>query len=871
MIISKNWLKNFAKIDAGDDELFSRIGARLVEIESTENLAEKYADVVVAKVVSCVPHPDSDHMSLLKLDDGGKVDEIISRNIEKLAKETGELPEKLAKKYFGADKLPRDENGLLQVVCGAPNVRENMIVAWLPPTSIVPETYGTDDEFRLDARKLRGIVSYGMCAAADELGLWDEHDGILDLTDFAKVGDDFAKKLELNDTLLEVENKSLTHRPDSFGVIGFAREVAAIFDKESEDPKWFTENPDENFAKKDMEFALEKPNVIIDDAELCARYEGVVISGADGKKESDILRKSYLARSGMRPISAIVDISNYLMLLTGQPLHTFDYDKLLAISPTKKAEIIVRAARENEKMTLLDGREIEMSPKDIVIAAGNREESVAIALAGAMGGANTEIDEKTSRIFVESATFDLFNLRGTQFRHGIFSEAITRFTKGQPAALTDPVLRQAIAEFAKIGGEQVSEIVDNFAEKPEKIAMEIPAQKINDLLGTNYSRVEMGKVLNDLGYDGDSTNSDNGEILRIAKTPWWRTDLHITEDVAEDIGRVLGFDNIPLDLPTRKFTAVANPKLYDLQRKIREILKSFGANEVLTYSFISRKLAENLGLNADEMYKITNAISPELQLYRSTLTAKMLEKSVENIRAGYTDLTLFELGQTVSRSDGLTEENVPKMAQKLALIVANKNGKNKSPFYVAKKYLTELLAKFGMENAVDFREFLAAKNPYEMKRSAEIFAKNAHGNFAKIGEIGELKNSFREGLKLPEFTAMFELNLDEILAILPEKATKYLPVPKFQGTSRDMTFQVAMGENFAKIENAICEKLNDLPENFQTELEAKDIFSSDEKTKNLTFHAEFYDLEKTIDVKKIAKIVDEIAKSLREKFGAEMI
>ena len=876
MKISVNWLKKFANFgDINECELEEKIGARLVEIESVENLGEKYHDVVLARVVSCVPHPDSDHMHLLKIDDDGAADKIISRNLEKIAQIEGKSLEKTAKKYLGAEKLPRDENGYIQVVCGAPNIRENLIVAWLPPTSTVPDSYGTDDEFRLDARKLRGVLSYGMCASPRELGLYDEHDGILEV---AEITDEdsrnsienqlkntqnlFAKAFEFDDDfLLEVENKSLTDRPDTFGILGFARETAAIFGQKSVSPDWFNA---ENEHTQTGDFSLEKPNVVIEDPELCARYEGVVISGADGKLESSLLRKTYLARSGVRPLSAIVDISNYLMLLTGQPLHTFDYDKLREISPTGRADIIVRAAEKGEKLELLDGREIEMEPKDIVIAAGDRENSVAVALAGAMGGASTEIDENTKNIFVESATFNLYNLRGTQFRHGIFSEAITRFTKGQPAELTDHVLRQAIAEFAKICGKQISPIADNFAKKSPNKPIKISAEKVNDLLGASYSQEEISQVLENLGYE-------IREISQDVVAPWWRTDVHIFEDVAEDVGRVLGFDNIPVELPTRKFVAVANPELYNLQRKIREILKSFGANELLTYSFISRKLAENLGLDHEEMYKIVNAISPELQLIRSTLVAKMSEKAVENIRAGYTKIAMFEMGQTFTKNSGMTEENVPEFTNCLAMVVADKNNKSGDAFYLAKKYLTDLFDKFGVEKHVEFREFEKVKNPYEIKRSAEIFAKIEDQKFVKIGEIGELKDEFRENLKLPKFSSAFEISLDEFKKIIEKNSVNYRPVPKFQGTSRDMTFRVGRDVNFAEIENEIRENLENLPENFQTNLVAKDVFAQDETTKNLTFHAEFYDLEKTVDTKYVGKIVDKIAKDLSVKFDAKMI
>lgn len=843
MKISLNWLKKFAKIDAPDAELFTRIGARLVEIESVENLAEKYRDVVVAKVVSCAPHPDSDHMHVLKIDDAKAADAIVERNI-------------LAGNATEKDRIPRDGNGLVTVVCGAPNVREGLTVAWLPPTAAVP----SEENIRLRAKKLRGVVSYGMCAAPDELGLWDEHDGILELADDWAAGENFAQKLELDDQILEVENKSLTHRPDTFGIIGFAREVAAIFGEKSVDPGWLAE---ENRAEKMAQnYDFPAPKVDIADPKICARYEGIIVKNADGRAESSLLRKTFLARSGVRPISAIVDITNYLMLLTGQPLHAFDYDKLAKISPTGRAEIVVRLAQNGEKLTLLDDREIELSEKDIVVAAGDRENSVVVALAGAMGGKSTEIDENTRNIFLESATFNLYNLRGTQFRHGVFSEAITRFTKGQPAALTDPVLRRALAEFQKIGGEAASEIAENYADKTQNPAIEISADDVNSVLGAQYSDAEIREVLRNLSYevDDDFRENSRGKVT----APWWRTDVKIREDVIEDVGRVRGFDDIALDLPRRKFTAVANQPLYDLEKKSREILKLFGANEILSYSFLSRKLSEKVGQNPENSYEITNAISPDLELVRQSLIPKLLEKTRENLRAGYDDFALFEIGQTFAKNDGLTEENVPIATNKLALVIAAKNRED-AAFFMAKKFAENLLARLGI--AAEIRAKNELESPYETRRAAAIFdAKNA-----EIGRVGELENAVREKLKLPKFVAIFELDLDKILLTTPENPTKYRALAKFPGTSRDMTFAVNSETDFATIENEIRKTLANLPENIRAELDAKDVFSPEKSQKNFTFHLEIWDLEKTIDANFVAKLVDKIARNLAREIGAKVI
>ena len=407
MIVSLNWLKKFTDIDMTVGELIKLIGARLVEIESFTDLGEKYKDVLIVKIIEVNKIEGSDHLNVVKIDDGGKTE-----NIE------------------------RDENGYIQVVCGAPNVRSQQIVVWLTPNTVVPNTFGQDEPFVLGTRKMLGLTSNGMIASARELDLYDEHEGILEIPEDIKPGTSFKTTYEMDDIVLDIENKSLTHRPDCFSIIGFAREVAAISGKQFQTPKWLMElSPD--FGQIESEKV--ELNVNIDDAELSSRYTAIVMSGADGNRKSPIMIQTYLSRIGMRPINAIVDVTNYLMMLTGQPLHAFDYDKLVKVAGGK-ADIHVRAGRDGETLELLDGKIIKISPEDIVITAGE----TAVALAGAMGGANTEIDVNTKKIVIESATFNLYNLRATQMRHGIFSEAITRFTKGQPADQTVPVLFEAV-------------------------------------------------------------------------------------------------------------------------------------------------------------------------------------------------------------------------------------------------------------------------------------------------------------------------------------------------------------------------------------------------------------------------------------------
>ena len=821
MIISVNWLKKFVPDLPEIDELSKLIGARLVEIESIENLNEKYKDVVIARVISAKKVEGSDHLNLCKIDDGGK-----------------------------RDGVERDENGFIQVVCGAPNVREGLFVAWLPPKAIVPETFGGEN-FQLSARKLMGNMSNGMIASLRELGLGDEHDGILEISPEAfenglQAGDSFAEKFELNDYLLEVENKSLTHRPDCFGIIGFAREVAGILGQKFVEPDFI----------KQSDFGFEVNNdksIMVDaqDSEICERYTAAVFDVSDISKNPNLtLEKTYLLRSGMRPIDVITDLANELMLETGQPLHTFDFDKLVKINGSENVKMTVRKAFENEELELLYGRKIKMSQNDIVIATGENGEN-AVALAGAMGGKSTEIDENTTRILVESATFNLYNLRNTQMRHGIFSEAITRFTKGVPEMMSRKVLDLFGVQLLALGGKSLSEIADSKGDfYYNKSEISVSKDKINQILGTNFSSEEIQKTLENVGI---LTKNDNSETFVV---PFWRNDLHIEEDSIEEVGRLNGYDNIKLQLPKRTFRAVKKAKIDLLQSEIREILVSSGANEILTYTFVHGDLLKKAGQDPKNAYKIVNSISPELQYYRQTLTPSLLSKVNQNIRAGFSEFAIFEMNKITEKMLGLNEENVPFEQKKLAFVYTKNKGEN--AFFEAKNYAEFLFKKLGLK--VEFIKFDLSKSPlsteFEPKRSALIKVPNSEGEKI-LGVIGEFKKKIQKALKLPESTAGFELDLGILLENTGRTSAKIKDFSKFQSVERDISINVDESRQFAEI----FDIFKDISSEFRgVEIETLpiDIFNNGDGTKNISIRFKITPFEKTLNGDEIRDIMQKI-------------
>lgn len=829
MIISTNWLKKFTDIDMSIDELATLIGARLVEIEEVIDLGVKYKDVIVVKVVECAKLEGSDHLNVTKIDDGGK-----TTNVE------------------------RDENGLVQVVCGAPNVHAGMLAAWLPPSSTVPETFKDAEPFILGARKLRGVMSNGMLASATELDLYEDHTGILEVDVDAAPGSSFAEVYELNDYLLDIENKSLTHRPDTFGIIGFAREVAAIQGRSFHTPEWLMDVS----PVFDVQNKVETPIVTIDNPLLSDRYQAIILSEANGAAKSPVFIQSYLARVGVRPINAVVDVTNYLMMLTGQPLHAFDYDKVVAVGGGR-ADIHVRGGYDGETLALLDGRTIELTPSDIVIASGE----TAIGLAGAMGGASTVIDDNTKNIILESATFNLYNLRATQMRHGIFSEAITRFTKGQPAELTAPVLAEAARLMSAYANAQVvSDVAEAYPGKRDAREITLSVEAINSILGSKFMASDIIDTVHNVEFNADLV--DMATITTVA--PYWRSDIHISEDIIEEIGRLNGFDSIEPALPLRDFTAVRPTTFDELRANVRKTLVRAGANEVLTYSFVHGDVLQKANQDVANSYRITNSISPDLQYYRQTLTPSLLGLIHPNVKQGYDTFAVFELNKTHPKQHGLTDEDVPVEVDMLALTMTSKKSQRVSAYYQAKKMLDYLGEALGLElayNPIDTDPNSSLSAPFEHRRSALVTDKKTD---TYIGIVGEYKKSVSRGFKLPEYTAGFEISTQALHAAVAQLASEYTPLSRYPGTERDICFQVATDVMYGQIVANVAFVLKDVE--LETNVTPVDIYQAENSpTKNITIRIKLTAHDRTLTGDEVATIIDNVGRVVVEQLNAQII
>ena len=360
MKVSLNLVKKYTQINMPVSDLIDVIGSKLGAVEEVINLGQIYNGAIVVKVIECDRHMDADKLSVCKVDDNNVT-----------------------------EGIPRDEKGLIQVVCGAPNVKKDMFAVWLRPGSVIPSTSGKDQVI-LEAKDLRGVMSQGMLASSKELGLNDDHHGLLEIDKPANAGQKFSELYELDDIIIDIENKMLTHRPDCFGILGIAREIAGITGLNFRSPDWYLGERSEiiDFQSNDL---IRVENNIPD---LVPEFLAQVINDIE-IKPSDILTQSYLSRLGIRPINNIVDQTNYIMLLTAQPLHAYDYDKLKALQPQADIpKIVVRRPNPDEQVELLNGKKITPAKDTILIATDN----MAIGLGGVMGGSSTEIDHTTKNI-----------------------------------------------------------------------------------------------------------------------------------------------------------------------------------------------------------------------------------------------------------------------------------------------------------------------------------------------------------------------------------------------------------------------------------------------------------------------------------------
>ena len=838
MKVSLNIIKQLINFELPPvDELVARVNQQLGGVEEVIDFNAKYGGARIVRVVECTKHPNADRLSVTKIDDGGAVADV-----------------------------PRDENGLVQVVCGAPNVHADMWAIWLPPKSTVPASFDDDEPFVLDARPLRGVLSQGMLAAADELAIGTDHEGIIEIHEHdvpagveLTAGASFAKTFGLDDYVLDIENKMFTHRPDCFGQLGVAREIAGIFHQQFTSPDWYKSVQQFTGAEGlDLTVTNDAP-------ELVPRFMAVAIRDVT-VQPSPLWLQCQLVAMGGKPINNIVDATNYMMLLTAQPTHAYDYDKL------RGSTLGARMARDGEKVSLLNGKEYELTTDDIVIADG---EGV-VGLAGIMGGTDTEVSNDTKNIVLECANFDMYALRRTAMRHGIFTDTLTRFNKGQSPLQNAAVLKQLMS---MVGGVQASEVFDlkqfsdelddYFDGKYTPANIDIDSKFINERLGLDLSGDDICGLLNNVEIKSHGPEEELGYIC--IQSPFWRTDLELPEDIVEEVGRLYGFDKLPRQLPMRSIKPAPRNPRRQLKQAIRQSLSRAGANEVLTYSFVHERVLKNAEQDPNRAYRLSNALSPDLQYYRTSVLPSLLDKVHANIKAGHDEFMLFEIGKIHDKELPLTDENLPSEQTFVDGVYASKKPRAGAPFYKARKLVDRLLADLNVE--ADFVKIVESDAdvpaPFDGQRSAWIVAKNGD----KLGIVGELSQTVRRNFKLPDYTAAFSLDIEKLQVCLASScAHNYRPLSRYPSTTRDISLKMQSAVDYASV-YACAEEVAKKHRELQIGITPIAIYQpkDDDSTKTITLSVKFTSAERTLADKDTAPIIEEIAAMAAEEFDAAQV
>lgn len=836
MKVSLNIIKQLINFELPPvDELVSRINQQLGGVEEVIDLKAKYDGAVIVRVVSCVDHENSDHLHVCFVDDGGVVPDV-----------------------------ERNEQGLVQVVCGAPNVHADVWAIWLPPKSTVPASFDDDEPFVLDARKLRGVMSYGMLAAGDELAINSDHDGIIEITEndlpydmndrTLKAGMNFAATFGLDDTVIDIENKMFTHRPDCFGQLGVAREIAGIFGQQFTSPEWYTKLPEFTDAAGLELTTFNETNGKVSRAMFVA-MDNIKI------KPSPLWLQTALVVMGGKAINNVVDVTNYLMLMTAQPTHAYDYDKIRGNS------IGARMARDGEKITLLNGKSYELTPDDVVIADADG----AIGLGGIMGGGESEVTSETTRIILEVATFDMYTIRKTAMRHGVFTDALTRFNKGQSPLQNGHILRVLMASMTDVSGaKQASNVFDevNNVHDPEPVST--TAAFINGRLGSSLDAPAIATLLEHVECE---TKIDDETIT--VKPPFWRTDIELPEDIVEEVGRLYGFDKLPRELPLRSSAPAPLNLNRELKQQLRDTMARFGANEVLSYSFVNKRVIENAGQDVSHAFQLSNALSPDLQYYRLSILPSLLDKVHMNIKAGFDEFTLFEIGKAHSKLDTQDGgDKLPEEREYLDAVYASSKDRDGAPYFAAKHTCKELMAQLHItvayepfSNDVEIHDDRTA--PFELTRSARILSTDG----TVLGFVGELKQQVKKAFKLPAYVAAMSLDIAALRKLRQANVSTYEPLSRFPSTSRDISIRTAAGVPYESLRRVVHAALSNAIETISVDVAPTSVYQSadDIAHKTTTLHLVLTGHEKTLDDQDIAPILQHVEGALEHELSAQIV
>ncbi|MBN1277041.1 MAG: phenylalanine--tRNA ligase subunit beta [Deltaproteobacteria bacterium] len=719
MKISLNWLKEYVEIQMPPRELGKLLTMTGLEVEGIELVGQGLQDVIVSRIAEVKPHQRSDHLSVCQVDTGKEI---------------------------------------IPVVCGASNAEVNALVPLALPGFSLP------DGMIINETRIRGELSKGMLLAEDEIGLTDDHSGIMILPSDLVPGTSLPSVLPVSDCVFDI---SITpNRSDCACVIGVAREIAAITGQKIRKPQIRineTGQPIENLT-----------GVTILDPVGCPRYSAGLIQNIEiGASPFWMRYRLYLA--GVRSINNVVDVTNYVMLETGQPLHAFDYRRL------KENRIVVRRADDGEVFTTLDGTTHNLNTEDLMICDGER----AVALAGIMGGLNSEIIDGTRDVLIESAFFNPLTIRKGSKRLGMSTEASYRFERGADIDGTIYALKRAVSLISGLaGGETARDFIDNYPNPYVSPVIGLRIDKANRLLGMDISKDTMIGLLNALELEVN----DAGENRLSVKPPSFRVDITREVDVIEEIARLNGYDKIPVTYPSIKPSEdIVNPLLV-LRDRVRSAMAGFGFNEVITYAFISPDSADILDVSGESplvsFVRLINPLSVDQSVMRTSLLPGLLATVKNNIASNEKALKLFEWGKIFIHN----QNNQLPIEKTFLAAVINGLYQQKTwyseerhvDFYDMKGVIEALLKELGLKGAVFSKE--GGFPGYDPKLSSGIYYSGA-----LIGQTGRVSPKAMEAYELKkDDTYIFELDIEQVLKIIPLKKS-FKPFSKFPAVYRDIS------------------------------------------------------------------------------------
>ncbi|MDD3862424.1 MAG: phenylalanine--tRNA ligase subunit beta [Clostridia bacterium] len=808
MKLSLNWIKDY--VDIPSDLELSRIAYDLtmstVEVEDIIELGKKFDKMLVGVIKEVVPHPNADKLRICKTDIGG-----------------GDI---------------RD------IVCGGSNLEKDMKVAVACPGAVV-RWHGEGEPVEIKKAKLRGVESYGMICAPSEIGLFElfsfvDESEILDLSEFsAKAGTPLADALGLNDVIFEIDNKSLTNRPDLWGHYGIARELSAIYNL-----------PLKEFTPFEVP-TVPKLKIEVENSSLCPRYIGVEIEGLTAKT-SPFELQSRIWRVGMRPINTIVDITNYLLLATGQPTHAFDFNSV-------KGNINVRNAKKSEKLLLLNGKELTLSTSDLVIADDER----LLSLAGIMGGEEVTVLNQTDKIILEIANFEPYTIRRTISKYDLRTESGIRYEKGIDPERCDIALSLAMEMLSELFPQmKITGFCDKYSKSLEKKKIKVSLDWLEKRLGKRIPNSEITNKLERLGFEIKVEK----DIMNIT-VPTWRStgDVSLMDDILEEVARMHGFENFESMPITTTFEKIINQPEIDLERKIREYLAfRCGMNEIFTYPWTDEEYIKAIFSNINGMLSLSAPPSPNEKYIRSSLLPGLIKATAENLRY-FNEFKIFESAQVFfnefSKSPYDEKELLPKHCRNVAGAFVGSFENIDYSFRMAKGVISEL------PTYVHAEPLTFEKNEKPIWADNDIWL-NIIQNGNHIGDFALLsrKVALDCGIK-NSAVFVFEMNID-LLKLYPSRTNKFVQLPEYPLTSRDLSLLFDLSVKWKDILEVIKKKHDDLLQDIIYVGEYKGKQISDDK-KSVTFKLVIGSLKKTLTSQEIDNCVNNIVKRLEKNLNAK--